>query len=118
MKANADIDLHHLLNNELKELLSGQYTAAASQDVQGDLSFLQLRSKGPSSIGLCTYKFRALSTGVKTEMFCHECSIVTFPPELLDEALFFFLKKIYFAAISACHVGFNGVMLTHLLCTF
>ncbi|XP_025763152.1 uncharacterized protein LOC112846942 [Oreochromis niloticus] len=70
-------------------------------------------ARASSTRGLYAYKWRAF------EQWCQDrhtlpfqCSIVdvlTFLQELLDKGLSFSTIKVYLAAISACHIGFDGV---------
>ncbi|XP_053351317.1 uncharacterized protein LOC128520900 [Clarias gariepinus] len=70
-------------------------------------------ARASSTRGLYAYKWRAF------EQWCQEhnvlpfqCSMVeilSFLQKLLEKGLFFSTIKVYLAAISACHVGFDGV---------
>lgn len=70
-------------------------------------------ARASSTRNLYSYKWRAF------ENWCHsrrivpfQCSVVdvlTFLQELFEQGLSFSTIKVYLAAISACHVGFEGV---------
>lgn len=70
-------------------------------------------ARASSTRGLYAYKWRAFEQWCQDRhVLPFQCSIVdvlTFLQELLDRGLSFSTIKVYLAAISACHVGFDGV---------
>ncbi|XP_073320639.1 uncharacterized protein [Pagrus major] len=70
-------------------------------------------ARASSTRGLYAYKWRAFEQWCQDRnVLPFQCSIVdvlTFLQELLDKGLSFSTIKVYLAAISPCHVGFDGV---------
>ena len=70
-------------------------------------------ARASSTRGLYAYKWRAFEQWCEDQnVLPFQCSIVdvlTFLQGLLDKGLSFSTIKVYLAAISACHIGFDGV---------
>lgn len=70
-------------------------------------------ARASSTRGLYAYKWRAFEQWCQNrDVLPFQCSVVdvlTFLQELLDKGLSFSTIKVYLAAISACHVGFDSM---------
>lgn len=70
-------------------------------------------ARASSTRGLYAYKWQAFEQWCQARnVLPFQCSmgdVLTFLQELLDKGLSFSTIKVYLAAISACHIGFDGV---------